>query len=415
MDKREFNPREHLTEITIHKEDGTTEKKIVLKATARTTWFRSRYPEGRISYRIDREGKDIYGQPVVRVECRVYARATDDVEHFLANGFATRSFATESIITRHYLESCQTAAKIRALQDAGFSLMDEDDGLREDETTETKNPVDAAFVEDFGKRETDGRPCYAPEEKNYTERLYKRKLDEADFDPSEEMAAAGLIPSTATGQTVFFPEAKERPENVLTDNIVSQVQAEEPVMDSHSSPDAPVAAPKSRRKKPSLLTADDDADSPKAPSDVPAEDEKPVEAKTKTKKAKAQPEADFTNVEEPVSAKPEEPVVEEKPETTEAPTIIEEPVVEEVAPAAPAAPAAQPTTMDYKAASKVVINEIASNPNFKGKTLDEIIHMDDENACKMFLNWAAAQNPAEYSEAAAAEIVAAKVVLAALI
>lgn len=410
MDKREFNPREHLTEITIHKEDGTTEKKIVLKATARTTWFRSRYPEGRISYRIDREGKDIYGQPVVRVECRVYARATDDVEHFLANGFATRSFATESIITRHYLESCQTAAKIRALQDAGFSLMDEDDGLREDETTETKNPVDAAFVEDFGKRETDGRPCYAPEEKNYTERPYKRKLDEADFDPSAELAAAGLVPSTATGQTVFFPEAKERPENILTDNIVRPVEAEKPAelpeVKQQSSEAAPAAisAPKSRRKKRSLLAEEDEA----TPAPVATPTEEAPEAST-------EPEEVSIPTEESVNAEPAAQIVEDKPDTPEVPAPVEEPVVE-----APAAPAAQPVVsedaaMDYASASKVVINVLANHPDFKGKTIDEIIHMGNEDACKMFLNWAATRNPADYEPAAEIEIAAAKAVLPGLI
>lgn len=114
-----------LGKIAIEQTNGKGETVKVVPAGNRTAWFRYVYPQGKISKRIAAMGNDANGNPTITVECRVYCSYNDPDENFLANAFATRSYLPNDPIGQHYQQCAETAAKVRALVDAGFTLVNE--------------------------------------------------------------------------------------------------------------------------------------------------------------------------------------------------------------------------------------------------------------------------------------------------
>lgn len=105
-----FNPADFVRN-TIG-DEGETD--LYLDVKYRLLWFRLHRPNGKI----DSEIIQIDGRSAV-VCCRVYADKSDPADQFIGKAYSQR-FSTEERFGDRFLETAETAAKGRALADAGY-------------------------------------------------------------------------------------------------------------------------------------------------------------------------------------------------------------------------------------------------------------------------------------------------------
>ena len=126
-----YNPMDYVRELP----DENGEPTLYLDVKDRMTWFRHKYPNGRISSKIE-----TITERMVVVEACVYADAANNEGGYLANGHGQRVYDPGSPFSDRFIELAETGARGRALAAAGFNIsFGANDAGEEDE----QNPVDA--------------------------------------------------------------------------------------------------------------------------------------------------------------------------------------------------------------------------------------------------------------------------------
>lgn len=129
-----FHPAEYLIEI---QQEGSDQKQVYLPVQFRKLWFRLKYPNGKIAKKII-----ALDEKHVIIEARIYTDIEKEGNAFISSAFAIRYFDPSTIYGQRYLESAETAAVGRALQDAGFGTQFAGDDL--DELTLVDTPTNKA-------------------------------------------------------------------------------------------------------------------------------------------------------------------------------------------------------------------------------------------------------------------------------
>lgn len=251
-----------VSKIVVERLNDDEEAVSIIPAGNRTAWFRSVYPEGRISKRIAAMGSDSNGNPTITVECRVYRSVDDPEDNYLANAFATRSYLPNDPIAQHYQECAETSAKVRALIDAGFGLLNEktadyDEGSRaaaspRGKNTATETEYDAAEETKAVKAKTQAKP--KPEcGESVTAEAHPEAVVPAEAAAAvvEQTAPEGAVKIRKRGNRVLKLEQPD--ENIADEQskpteptaVDEPVAAAEPSADEESAAEKQIEAPKS--------------------------------------------------------------------------------------------------------------------------------------------------------------------------
>jgi len=134
-----FNPLDFTRTIPAQEPGG--QPSLYLDVKYRITWFRLKYPEGKISKEITQ-----LDEKMAVVECRIYKEASDSADAYLANGFGQRFLEAESTYGSRYLEWAETAAIGRALSAAGFNISIGSDFDDENGQVDSGIPITDNFV-----------------------------------------------------------------------------------------------------------------------------------------------------------------------------------------------------------------------------------------------------------------------------
>jgi len=126
-----YNPMDYVREIP--GENG--EPTLYLDVKDRMTWFRHKYPNGRVSAKIE-----TFTDRMVVVVAHVYADAANNEGGYLANGHGQRVYDPNGPFSDRFIELAETGARGRALAAAGFNISF---GANDAGEGDEQNPVDA--------------------------------------------------------------------------------------------------------------------------------------------------------------------------------------------------------------------------------------------------------------------------------
>jgi len=162
-----FNPLDFARTIPAQEPGG--QSSLYLDVKYRVTWFRLKYPEGKISKEIVQ-----LDEKMAVVACRIYKSADDSADAYLANGFGQRFLENDSAYGSRYLEWAETAAIGRALSAAGFNISigsdaDDENGQVDSGIPVADNATLNPIVSAGSQQQVDG-----PADTNVTQTSYKQ-------------------------------------------------------------------------------------------------------------------------------------------------------------------------------------------------------------------------------------------------
>lgn len=160
------------------------EEQSYLDVKYRKLWFRLKYPEGKITKRIEKLENDY-----VIIESRVYLNKNDPEDAYVSSAMAQRWRKDDDIYGLRYVETAETAAVGRALADAGFGIQ-----FAEPDEEQDTSPVDSPVSIPDTTMDTDDEEL--PEESPVkTEKTTKKTAEKKEIKLDKSMSVEKLIES----------------------------------------------------------------------------------------------------------------------------------------------------------------------------------------------------------------------------